>query len=187
MRDTVASPIFIRLGSRMRGPAGVPVGAIRRVNISNIVASSASSLICSMIAGVPNHKIESIKLTNILLQHSGGGTKIDAARQLEEKEKEYPEPNMFGNTPAHGLLIRHAEDIEISNCKVIAATEDARPCFLLDDVERADFASIKTDRKADTTTPVFILENVKDFRVVHCNTLRDTEIAEAKHTELRRE
>ncbi len=34
MRGTVASPIFLRLGSRMRGPAGVPVGSIRRVNIS---------------------------------------------------------------------------------------------------------------------------------------------------------
>ena len=182
MRDTVASPIFIRLGSRMRGPAGMPVGAIRRVNISTIVSSSASSLICSMIAGVPNHKIENIKLTNILLQHSGGGTKIDAAHHLEEKEREYPEPNMFGNTPAHGLLVRHAEDIQINNCRVISAAKDARPCFLLHDVERVDFSNIKVDRAANT--PVLILENAKDIRVQNCNSLPDVEIAEAEHQEL---
>jgi hypothetical protein len=37
---------------------------------------------------------------------------MDAARR--QKEKDYPEPNMFGNTPAHGLLIRHAAGIETS-------------------------------------------------------------------------
>jgi polygalacturonase len=182
MRDTVASPIFIRLGSRMRGPAGAPVGAIRRVNISNIVSSSTSSQFCSMIVGIPKHRIENVKLSNILLQHSGGGTKIDAARQLEEKESEYPEPTMFGNTPAHGLLIRHAQGIEINDYKVIAASGDARPCFLLDGAERVDFLNIQTDRAEDT--PIFILDKVKDFSVVGCKSLPDTRIAEANHKEL---
>lgn len=181
MRDTVV-PIFIRLGSRMRGPMGVPVGAIRRVNISNIVASSTSSLICSMIAGIPNHRIENVKLNNILLQHSGGGTKIDVARHLEEEEKEYPEPTMFGNTPAHGLFIRHAEDIEINNYKVISSAKDARPCFVLNDVQRTDLSNIKADQADDT--PLFVLDNAKDIRVRKCNSLPDTEIAEAKHKEL---
>jgi polygalacturonase len=182
MRDTVASPIFIRLASRMRGPAGTPVGAIRRINISNIVSSSTSSLICSMIAGVPDHRVEDIKISNVLIQHSGGGTRIDAARQLEEKEREYPEPNMFGNTPAHGLLIRHAAGIEISDYKVMAAATDARPCFLLDDVERVDFANVKTDTVPGT--PAFVLKNVQDFSVTRCKAVPDTRIAAAKHQEL---
>ncbi|HLV86647.1 MAG TPA: glycoside hydrolase family 28 protein [Candidatus Sulfotelmatobacter sp.] len=182
MRDTVASPIFIRLGSRMRSPAGAQIGAIRRINISNIVSSSTSSLMCSMIAGIPDHTIESIKLTGILLQHSGGGTTIDASRHLEELEKEYPEPTMFGNTPAHGFFIRHAKDIEISNCKVIATSEDARPCFFLDDVAKTTFSDIRT--YGATTSPLFVLENVKNIRVAKCNSLPDTEIADAKHTEL---
>jgi len=57
-----------------------------------------------MIAGIPDHRIEDVKLSNILLRHSGGGTKYEAARQLDEKE--YPEPNMFGNTPSHGLFCK---------------------------------------------------------------------------------
>jgi polygalacturonase len=182
MRDIVASPIFIRLGSRMRGPAGAPVGTIRRVNISNIVSSSTSALICSIITGIPNHKIENVRLSNILIQHSGGGTKIDAARQLEEKEKQYPETDMFGNTPAHGLFIRHVKDIEIDNYKVMTAASDARPCFLLQDVERVDFANIKSDRAAEA--PVFILNGVKDFSAVRCNRLFDAEITEANHMQL---
>src|ERR1035438_6130671 len=39
MRDITDVPFFIRLGRRMRGPDGVPVGEIRRVNISNIVVN----------------------------------------------------------------------------------------------------------------------------------------------------
>ena len=135
-----------------------------------------------MITGVTEHKIEDVRLSDILIQHAGGGTRLDAARQLEEKEKEYPEPNMFGNTPAHGLLIRHAENIEIWNWKVIAAVQDARPCFRLDDVEGADFSNVRTDRPSNT--PVFVLENVKDFSLRHCHSLPDTQISEANHKEL---
>ena len=181
MRDTVSSPIFIRLGSRMRGFAGLPIGAIRRVNISNLVSSGASSLICSMIAGIPGHRIEDLKLSNILLKHPGGGTKKEAVRHLDENEKEYPEVDMFGNTPAHGFFIRHAKGVELSNCKVIAS-KDARPCFFLVDVEQVDFVNVKTERAADT--PVFVLDQVKGFRVVNCAPLADTQIADAKQLEL---
>src|ERR1019366_4437609 len=41
MRDVSNACIFIRLGSRMRAPAGTPVGTIRRVSISNVIASDA--------------------------------------------------------------------------------------------------------------------------------------------------
>jgi hypothetical protein len=92
MRDLVGAPIFLRLAARMRGPAGVPVGALRRVLISNIVCSNAGSPVCSIISGIPGHEIEDVKLSNILIQHHGGGTQSDATLQLAEKEKDYPEP-----------------------------------------------------------------------------------------------
>jgi len=88
---------------------------------------------------------------------------------------------MFGNIPAHGLLIHHAAHVEVSNCKVIAA-KDARPRFLQVDVEQMDFFNIKADCVADT--PTFILDDVKDFAVANCTSLPDTQIAEANHKEL---
>ncbi|HWA10069.1 MAG TPA: glycoside hydrolase family 28 protein, partial [Opitutaceae bacterium] len=51
-------PIFIRLGARMRGPEGVAIGAIRRVNISNVVVAYASSRAASIISGIPGHPVE---------------------------------------------------------------------------------------------------------------------------------
>ncbi len=53
MRDVTNSPLFLRLGKRMRGPAGTAIGHLRRVNISNIVAYNADARYASIIAGIP--------------------------------------------------------------------------------------------------------------------------------------
>jgi polygalacturonase len=182
MRGTVASPIFLRLGSRMRGPAGVAVGTIRRVNVSNIVSSSNSSDICSMIAGIPGHRIEDIKISQVVVEHSGGGTQKDAALQLEEKENEYPEPKMFGTTPAHAFYIRHARRVEISDFKVLTQEKEERPCFVLEDVEGAEFSNINFPEEQQA--PMFVLTGVKDFAVVDSRPIKNTEIKEAKHQEI---
>jgi polygalacturonase len=42
MRDIVNAPIYLRLGGRMRGPEGTPVGKLRRVLISNVNIHNAS-------------------------------------------------------------------------------------------------------------------------------------------------
>jgi polygalacturonase len=41
MRDIRNSPLFLRLGMRMRGPQGVPVGTLKRVIMSNITSYGA--------------------------------------------------------------------------------------------------------------------------------------------------
>jgi hypothetical protein len=182
MRGTVASPIFLRLGSRMRGPAGVPVGSIRRVNISNVVASSGSSQICSMLVGIPGHPVEDVTISHILIQHPGGGRQQDAALELPEKEKEYPEPTMFGTTPAHGFYIRHAKRIEVSDYKVLAQNKEERPCFILEEVEDAVFSNITFPESQPA--PRFLLANVKDFRILSSRPVADAEIKEAKRQEI---
>ncbi|MGH9434591.1 MAG: rhamnogalacturonidase, partial [Terriglobia bacterium] len=74
MREIVNPPIFLRLGSRMRAPAGTPVGALRRVNISNVVASNTSGRYASIISGIPGHEIEDVRLSGIFIMSQGGGT-----------------------------------------------------------------------------------------------------------------
>jgi polygalacturonase len=185
MKETVGAPIFLRLGSRLRGPAGVPVGVIRRVNISNIVSSSSdTSKICSMITGVPGHKIEDLKISDVLVEHAGGGTSSDAAIRLAEKEKEYPEPTMFGATPAHGLLIRHASGIEVSDFKVLTKAPDARPCVVVDDADQVDFFNLKADIVPNE--PVFVLNNVNEFSAARCRSIADVQVSHADHQELKK-
>ena len=116
MRDIVNAPIYLRLGARMRAPEGVPIGSLRRVNISNIVVYNADRGNGSLIMGIPGHDIEDVKLSNIRIYYQGGGTKEQAAINPPEEEKEYPEPYRHGDMPSYGFFIRHAKGIVWEIC-----------------------------------------------------------------------
>jgi len=183
MHDVYASPIFIRLGSRMRGPKGVPVGVIRHVNISDVVCENVEkSRICSIISGIPGHPIEDLRISNVIVRHQGGGTASDAALQLPEKESAYPEPTMFGTTPAQGLYIRHVDGMIVSDVKIESATPDQRPVILLDDVQGADFRFIKFP--AVESGKSFSLTNARDFTVFRSKPVPDTELQSVEKKEL---
>ncbi|HZQ93883.1 MAG TPA: glycoside hydrolase family 28 protein [Candidatus Sulfotelmatobacter sp.] len=184
MRDTVEAPIFVRLGARMRGPAGVAVGAIRRVILSNISAISAanSPRMGLILAGIPGHSIEDVKISDLIFVHAGGGTKNDALRAVPEKEKDYPEPNMFGTTPAHGVFARHVRGLEMEGIKIEHTKDEARPVFVLDDVEGADFGRIRAS--SDAGVPMFALNQVREFSVVRSKPVADTEIDVAGKKEI---
>lgn len=181
MRDARDAPIFLRLGARMRGPAGVAVGVMRRVILSNISCESnvAGRRIGSILAGIPGHPIEDVKINDVIVLHEGGGTKEDAERPIPEKEKDYPEPTMFGTMPSHGFFIRHVKGLEMIGVKIESATPDARPAFLLDDVQGAEFGRIKIP-----AGPAFALNQEKDFSVYRSKPVPDTELAEVEKKEI---
>jgi len=183
MRDVVDGPIFIRLGDRMRGPEGVPVGALRRVIISNIVCSNAASNISCLFTGLAGHPIEDVKLSNILIEHRGGGTAAQAALQPPEEERErYPEPRRFGDMPSHGFYIRHVKGIEMNDVKILTQHDDARPAFVLEDVRGVDFFRIKTPKVTNVAT--FSLKAVEDFKVAQCNSVPDTHLEKVDNKKL---
>src|SRR5262245_21879052 len=95
MRDVKNSPIFLRLGRRMRGPAGTQVGSLRRVSLSKYVDYRADPRYASIVAGIPDHQIEDVTLSNIRIFYRGGGKKEQANAQPPERETNYPEPSMF--------------------------------------------------------------------------------------------
>ena len=175
MRDIVDAPLFLRLGDRMRGPQGVAVGALRRVIISNIVCSNANSGISSLITGLAGHLIEDLKISEILIEHKGGGTPEQAKLEVPEEERDrYPEPRRFGDTPSHGFFIRHVKGIEMENVKILVQQPDQRPAFVLDDVHGADFFRIKTTPTANV--PTFALKNVEDLKIGQVNSMPDTHL-----------
>lgn len=174
MRDVTTAPLFLRLGSRMRGPKGTPVGAIRRVNISNIVVSDAEAKFASLIVGLPGHPIEDVRLSNIRIVYRGGGTKQDAAIEPPERENNYPEPSMFGTIPAYGFYARHVQGLELRDVEVSFMKDDARPAIVLDDVKGADLRGIKAQRGKDA--PLLVLKNVTDFSLLHSKGLTDTKL-----------
>ena len=177
MRDIASAPIFLRLGARMRGPAGIPVGALRRVLISNIECSNSASRLGSIISGIPGHAIEDIVLSDIHILHQGGGTKEAAAIEVPEKENGYPEPSMFGAMPSHGFFVRHAKNIEMRNIEIRTVQEDFRPAFILNDVNGANFSNIRAAQAAGV--PAFALKDVDDFNIRSSRPLADAHIDHA--------
>ena len=161
MRDIVNSPVFLRLGARMRAPAGVPIGALRRVTISNVRVYNSAPLYGSIISGMPGYDVEDVKLSDIRIYYAGGGTKEQAALVPPENEKGYPEPSMFGEIPAYGFFVRHMKGLQMDNVEVSFLKEDLRPAFVLDDVKGVEFNNVKA--QAAPGVPSFVLKNVEKF------------------------
>ena len=181
MRDITTAPIFIRLGKRQRGPDGAPVGKVRRIIIDNVVVSGAHHEYASIIAGLTERPVEDVRLVNIRIHYNGGGTKAHAQREIPENEKNYPEPSMFGVTPAYGFYVRHARGVTFDNVEVSFEKDDARPSFFLEDVKGVEF--FRTNAQLSPGAKMFVLKNVSIFSSSQGRGRDDVKIATAARRE----
>ena len=56
MRDLVSGPLFMRLGSRLRGPKETTkVGTMKRILMSNLECYNAPLKISSILSGIPGY------------------------------------------------------------------------------------------------------------------------------------
>jgi polygalacturonase len=146
MRDLIGPPFFLRLGRRMRGPDGATPGTVQRIAFESIDCWNATSAECSILSGVPGHMIRDVNFHNIQIEHQGGGSLRKG--ELPELERDYPDPQMFGPTPAQGFFIRHVEGLRMVDVEVRASRPDPRPLFVLDNVQHANIVSLQADRIA---------------------------------------
>jgi polygalacturonase len=174
MRDVTTAPIFIRLGKRQRAPEGTPIAKVKRIVIDNIVVSGAHHEYASIIAGVAESPIEDVRLSNIRIHYNGGGTKADADRSIPENEKNYPEPSMFGVTPAYGFYVRHARGIKFENVEVSFAKDDQRPAYMFDDVQGAEL--FRVNAQLLPSSKFLRLTNVSGFKSMQSRTRPDVSI-----------
>ena len=181
MRDITTAPIFIRLGKRQRAPEGTPVAKVRRVIIDNIVVSGAHHEFASIIAGLAESLVEDVRLSNIRIHYNGGGTKADAQREIPENEKNYPEPSMFGVTPAYGFYVRHAKGVAFDNVEVSFEKDEARPSFFLEGVKGVEF--FRTNAQLSPGAKMFVLKNVSNFSLSQGRGRDDVKIATAARRE----
>jgi polygalacturonase len=138
MRDVQTAPLFIRLGARLRGPEGTKPGAVRDVVIRDVTAEDCLADYAALLVGLPDRPIEGVTLENIRLSYRGGGTAGDAARVMPENADSYPEPSMFGRTPAFGLWTRDVKGLSLRNVECLAAAPDARPAMRFERTEMAE-------------------------------------------------
>ncbi len=161
LENVTNSAIFLRIGNRARGPEGTPVGALRDVIIRDFHARKVDGRFPLLLAGLPGHPLEGIRLENVTVESAGGITLADVAAQSDqhvnafflrgdepgvtgprgtgiadvpERERGYPEPSMFGLLPASSLFARHVHGLLLKDVTVNLANPDERPPVLLDDV-----------------------------------------------------
>jgi len=178
MRDLAAPPLFMRLGARLRGPKeSTKVGTLKRIVVNNLACFNAPRRAASIITGIPGHRIEDLKFSNIYIETAGGGSADDAKVQPPEMVDAYPDPSHFGVIPATGFFLRHVRNIEMSHVEIVNAAPDARPAFYLHDVERADFFAVSAARGAEGA---FALQGVKDLRIGWSRAAADTVLSSAE-------
>jgi parallel beta-helix repeat protein len=191
--------IFLRLGNRNTSgpsselenvvirdvsaevPAGKPDAAYGEV--SGLPSSTPHNIIPSSIVGLPGHPVRNILLEDIKISYPGGGNRaiaqilLDALQSVPERPAKYPEFTMFGELPAWGFYIRHAEGIHFRNVCISFEQADFRPAMVIDDASGLKF--IKTVVASASEKPVMALEQVhkasfdiqfpSGFEAVHIN------------------
>jgi polygalacturonase len=170
MRDIVNDPIFLRLGARMRGPNGTPIGELRRITIDNVIVYNADSHYACTISGIPGHAIGDISLSHIKL-YVKGETKDPFQKEIPENENKYPEPGMFGSAPAYGFFIRHAQNIKMFDVEIHTLSPDDRPFLRAEDVSGLILQRVDALQATSANQPVFNL--VTDLKIKDCLGLND--------------
>ncbi|MFO7791199.1 MAG: glycosyl hydrolase family 28 protein, partial [Bacteroidales bacterium] len=157
----VKGGIFVRLGDRARPYlsrkstvqhlpeyemeekyAHPEPGVVKNIMIKNIIATGIGNVGCSVV-GLPEHKIENIKLKDLSIQYDGGGKKDWVTREVPENREDYPEFNMFGPLPAYGFYCRHVQNLELSDLSLSYKKDEPRPALYLENVENYDMNDLK--------------------------------------------
>jgi hypothetical protein len=173
--------IFIRLGRRNQK---APIGKLRGVHISNVdvevpggkpdvgyqmegpfVREPHNVFPSSIVGCAPSGRIEDVTLENIMITYTGSANKAiafvgtDSLDKIPQRVENYPEFSMFGELPAWGFYIRHADDIKIKNLKLTAKGIDYRPAFIADDVNGMDVDALNIPHVP--SRPAILLNKVR--------------------------
>lgn len=126
----VGSPIFILLGDRGTTPAGDvhKIGSIDGVTFKDVTGDNMkydwSSPISGLAAGGAVYKLKHLAFVNVHITNKGGLGSVPA--DPPEYAGQYPDPNLWGNMPAFGYFIRHADGVAFTGCVTGVAPADAR-------------------------------------------------------------
>jgi len=119
---------------------------------------------------------------NTFFFRATGGVPPREPYATPEREKEYPEPSMFGLLPAYGFFLRHASGIEFNNVEVGFMQEDRRPAFVLDTVKGIDLNHVKAQKASGV--PTIVLRNAEDITVHRSRPVPDMHVDKADQKEM---
>jgi polygalacturonase len=132
--------IFILNGANLRG--NTPIGSLPKTGeVGNILiqnvdcrnmAAPIGSIISGLVTNEKKYPVDNVSFVNVNVQTRGGLTSVPA--DPAEYSGKYPKGGVFGNVPAWGYYIRHANNVTFTNCTQTAAPSDARKAIVEVDV-----------------------------------------------------
>lgn len=144
MHDICNSPLYIRLGNRMRSPKGTQPSSVNGVRINNVTCTDADARYACLIYGMEDNPIRNVSITNLSVEYRGGLTLQDYKEQRgrntffsSRNENTYPEPSAHGIQPAWGWSIQHVDGLQIKNVKMTLLAPDERPQYYINDVNNS--------------------------------------------------
>lgn len=163
-------PLYVRLANRARKHTAdapePPVGKMRNIVISNIVAYNTGNY-SSSITAIPGHYVENLSMSNVQFFNRGGleaGGYIEDVSKVKEDEKGYPEPKAWKELPSSGLFIRHAKNIQVIGLMLASENLDPRIPVIAVDVDGLQIQSVA--RVVNCGADVFFKGwDVKDVQV----------------------
>ncbi len=124
------------------------------------------NLVPASITGLPGHLVKDVVLEDIDLVYGGKSNKnvafinMESLEKVPENEAGYPEFTMFGELPAWGFYIRHAENIQFNKLKMRFQEDDFRPAMVFDDVKGLKLNEVQIPTVKEV--PVLVLNKTAD-------------------------
>ena len=112
---------------------------------------------------MPGNPITGLRLQNIRMSFTGGGTAQDAQVVPGELGIGYPDPSHLGVIPAYGIFARHVKDLELADIHFDTETPDQRPAIICDDIDGLDIDHFAAPIVADVPTGHF--QNVQKMNL----------------------
>lgn len=163
MRHIGGTPFFFRLGARLRAPEGAKVQPMRRILISNIVASNVAASSGILISGLARQPIEDLTLSNVSIRYTGGGTKEQASRIVPEFETAYPTGAYWGTMPSWGLWARYVRNFNVDRLDLRCDKPDYRPACIIEKSEDISIRGANLPSFGDSES--LILKEVSRYRL----------------------
>jgi polygalacturonase len=139
----VGTPFFVLLGDRGGTPKGDvhKLGSIDGVRFEHVTGDGvkydwASPISGTTLADGTQMRLRNISFDDVHVKYKGGLTRMPA--DPPEYHGQYPDPNLWGNLPAWGYFIRHADGMTFTNSTALVDASDVRTELVSLDVTGLD-------------------------------------------------
>ena len=143
------------------------------MTITHVICDAPTNDAPAIIAVIPGHLIENVRVSDVVILQKGGGAAALADIVPPEQARNYPEPSFLGPLPAQGLLIRHARNVEFRRVEITSIRHDERP-FVFDDVDGVEFSHFNVSPLDHV--PAIRLRDARGVRVSGSRGIPDTHL-----------